>query len=71
MGFGIWGLGSVTWNSGFGIQDLGLRIWHLDSSWPTDPFDQLGVAQLSKIFLKLFVPTEQVGFSILWDVSDL
>ena len=50
LGFSIWGSGSVTWNSGFGIQDLGLRIWDLDSSWPTDPFDQLDVAQLSKIF---------------------
>ena len=49
-GFRIWGSGSVTWDSGFRIQDLGLRIWDLDSSWPTDPFDQLDVAQLSKIF---------------------
>ena len=51
LGFRIWGLGSVTWNPVFGIQDLGLRIWDLDSSWPTDPFDQLGVAQLSQILL--------------------
>ena len=50
LGFRIRGLGSVTWNPVFGIEDLGLRIWDLDSSWPTDPFDQLGVAQLSKIF---------------------
>ena len=32
LGFRIWGLRSVTWNSGFGIEDLGLRIWDLDSS---------------------------------------
>ena len=31
-GFRIGGLRSVTWNSGFGIQGLGLRIWDLDSS---------------------------------------
>ena len=51
--FRIWGLGSVTWNPVFGIVDLGLRIRDLDSSWPTDPFDQFGVAQLSKIFLQI------------------
>ena len=33
----------TRWNSGSGI-------WDLDSSWPTDLFDQFGVAQLSKIF---------------------
>ena len=54
LGFRIWGSGSVTWDSGFGIQDLGLRIWYLDSSWPTDPFDQLDVAQLSQIFSNFF-----------------
>ena len=30
---------------------LPLRIWDLDSSWPTDPFDQLDVAQLSQILI--------------------
>ena len=40
----------MTWNPVFGIEDLGLRIWDLDSSWPTDPFDQLDVPQLSMIF---------------------
>ena len=54
LGFRIWGSGSVTWDSGFRIQDLGRRICYLDSSWPTDPFDQLGVAQLSQIFFFLF-----------------
>ena len=33
----------------------GIRIWYLDSSWPTDPFDQLDVAQLSKIFTIMFL----------------
>ena len=42
---------SGTWDSGFGIEDLGLGIWDLDSFLTTDPFDLLGVAQLSKIFL--------------------
>ena len=57
LGFGIWDLGFGIWDSGFGIWDLGFWIWDwgsgtwdLGSSWPTDPFDQLGVAQLSKIF---------------------
>ena len=30
LGFRIWGLGSVTWNSGFGSEDLELRICELD-----------------------------------------
>ena len=30
--FRIWVLGSVTWNPVFWIEDLGLRIWDLDSS---------------------------------------
>ena len=50
LGPGIPDLGFGICDLGFGIQDLGLRIWNLDSSWPTDPFDQLGVAQLSQIF---------------------
>ena len=51
-------MGPGNWNWGFGIQDLelgiedqGLGIWDLNSSWPTDHFDLLGVAQLSKIFI--------------------
>ena len=44
----IWVSGSGTWDLGF--EDLGLGIWDIESFWPTDPFDQLGVAQLSKIF---------------------
>ena len=38
LGFGIWDLG------------FGIGIWDLDSSWPTDPVDQLGVAQVFQIF---------------------
>ena len=58
----FWDLESGTWDLGiairFGIrdlglgsEDLGLGFWYLDSSWPTDLFDQFGVAQLSKIFI--------------------
>ena len=43
--FDIW-----IWDSEFGIQNLG-------SSWPADPFNQLGVVQLSQIFF-LVIPTE-------------
>ena len=59
LGLRIWDSGSGTWDSGFGIEDLGLGIWDLDSSWPTDPVDQLGVAQLSQIFL--------VRITLLWE----
>ena len=58
--FRIWVSGSETWDSGFRIQDLGHRICYLDSSWPTDPFDQLDVAQLSQILFLII----QVLFSI-------
>ena len=51
LGIGIENLEFVIWDLGLGIKDLGLGIWDLDSSWPTDHFDQLGVAQLSQIFI--------------------
>ena len=43
-------LGFRICDLGYRIEDLGLGIWDQDSFWPTDPFDQLGVAQLSQIF---------------------
>ena len=55
LGFGIWEWGFGIRDMGPGIQDLGLGIWDLDSSWPTDLFDQFGVAQLSKILNVIFV----------------
>ena len=52
---GTWELELRIWNSdlGLSIENLGLGIYDLDSSWPTDPFDHLGVAQLYKIWVQL------------------
>ena len=57
-------MGNRVWDLGFGIEDLELGIWDLDSFCPTDPSDKLGVAQLSKIgFLsKLIIQPTQLGF---------
>ena len=64
LGFGIWDLGIGIEDLEFGIRDLGLGIedlghgiLDLDTSWPTDLFDQFGVAQLSKILCLIFVST--------------
>ena len=66
LGAEIWNLGFGTCDQGFGIKDLGLGIWDLDSSSPTDPFNQLDVAQLSK-----GVVHKRVDFSTFSELNEI